>query len=507
MGKFNFKSVILAFCFMASAVCAQDHQVVIPLTDLEKTWLLEHPVIPFASDPNFAPVEYFDEKKMFSGLAAEYLAFIEKQLGVKFKSIPTNSWSESVALVRSGEAYMLSAELKTQENKQHYEFSDTYLKFPMVILARESVIRKQSFEDLSGKRLAVVTDYPDVAIIREKYPDIELVEMPDVVTGLRATAFGQADAMILYQPVASYNLEKEGIANLHVVGVADFFSDIAFAVNKEKPLLAQILSKALASMPVEEKRSILNRWVLLKADLQFDYKPLIKLYLGAGVAFLLLMGWVFQTHRQKKRLQAEVAMRLRKEEELNRVMGELQEVNQQLEIAVITDPLTGAMNRRGFYELMSTEHSRIIRYGGEIALLILDIDHFKQVNDSFGHSAGDRALRKITEVCSDVVRTIDVISRIGGEEFAVLLPNTSIENAAILAERIRESVDHVATEIDQGIKLKMTVSIGVASYEKGDTPDSLMNKADQALYFAKNNGRNQVVCHDDIKQTGSDTAA
>ncbi|MCF7982671.1 MAG: diguanylate cyclase [Pseudomonadales bacterium] len=502
--KPNLIYIVIAFTLIASGVFAQSHSPSIVLTDQEKNWLLEHPVIPVASDPLFPPVEFYDDQGIFSGISADFLSYIGKQLGVEFKAIRTSNWSDSVALVRSGAAYMLSAELKTSENERYYAFSKAYARFPNIILARENVVRKQSYEDLSGKRLAVVSDYPDMAIIKEKYPDIKIIEVKDVVTGLRATAFGQTDAMIIYQPVASYNLQKEGIANLHVVGVADFYSDTSFAVNKEYVILKSILDKALEAMPDEEKQRILNRWVLLKADLKFDYSPLIKIFLGASLIILLLAAWIFQSQHQKKRLQREIQIRRDKEEELNQVMGKLQEVNRELKTAVITDPLTGVMNRRGFYELMSAEHNRMIRYGGEIALLILDIDHFKMVNDRFGHNIGDRALRKVTEICTDIVRTIDVISRIGGEEFAILLPNTSTENATVLAERIRASVANITTKVDQGIKLKMTISIGVASYVKGDTPDSLLNKADQALYIAKNKGRNQVICHDEIQQTGTD---
>ncbi len=491
------KVLLLLLCCCGVAAKQHSHQIQ-SLTVEEKKWLKEHPVITFAPDPDFPPIEYFDTKGKFAGITADYLKYLGEWLGVQFEPLKTNSWSEAVESVEQGQALLLSAQLKTPDNQSDYFFSNSYLEYPVLIMARENVVQQQHLADLSGKKLAVVSDYPDIELIRKKYPDITLLEVENVSSALRLTAFGQADAMIVLQPVASYHLEKEGITNLHVVGLADFYTSMSFAVSRNHPMLAQILNKALNAIPAKEKQRIQNRWIISNANLSFDYGPLIYLSLLVAAVILLLGGWLYQTHYQKKRLQQEISIRQSKEKELQEVMLELQEVNQQLEVAIITDPLTGAMNRRGFYDLIESEHNRIIRYGGEITLLMLDIDFFKQINDKYGHSAGDLALRKLTEICADGARIIDVISRVGGEEFAILLPNTSVDNAVNLAERIRQKVASFRLEIDRGSILNMTVSIGVAAYGSGDTPNSLFNKADQALYYAKNNGRDQVVCFDDL---------
>lgn len=504
MLKFTTRYWLFLALLISIKVFSQDQPIPLSLTDAERAWLIDHPVITFAADPFFSPIEFYNEEGQFSGITQDYLTYIAKQINVTFKPVKTDSWAESVDLTRSGKVFMLSSELKTPENTKYYEFSKPHIIFPTVILARENVIRQQKYEDLSGKRLAVVQGYPDIDLIRESYPDIELLEVPTVVDALRMTAFGQADAMSISQPVASYYIEKEGITNLHVVGVADYVSHASFAVNKEHAVLAHILSKVLDAMPKQEMQKIFNRWVLLKTNLNFDYGPLIKISIVAGLIILLLITWIYQTQTQKRRLQREISMRQSKENELNHVMEELQKVNHQLEVAIITDPLTGVMNRRGFYELLNTELSRVMRYGGEAALLMMDIDHFKVINDTHGHRAGDSALHEFTLVCKNVVRSIDVISRIGGEEFAVLLPNTNIESAVILAERIREAVEGISIELVRGMKIRMTVSIGIASYEKNDDADTFIQKADQALYFAKNNGRNQVVCYHDLQNQHQD---
>lgn len=493
----NKASSAFALCFLLQfcvEVFALDQQHKISLTEAEKNWLKEHPVIPFAPDPFFPPIEFIEKDGKLVGISVDYLNLIGSKLGVKFKPIRAGSWSEAVDSVISGRAYMLSAQVQTEGNEQDFYFSSTYLKFPAIILARDKVVQKVQLDDLSGKRLALIKDYPDF-FIRANYPEIEIVEVNDAIEGLRMVAFGQVYAMPMLQPVASYYLAQEGIPSLRVIGVIDTWKDTSFAVNRGHPILVSILNKAIAATSQKEMEQIQSQWFSLRSSLTFDYGPLIKLSLGAGAVILLLVILIAKTSLQKRQLTKEITIKEQKDRELKQIMEELQEANRQLEISVITDPLTGAINRRGFYELMATEHSRVIRYGGKFALLMLDVDHFKKVNDTHGHSAGDKTLRKLTEVCATVVRTVDIVSRIGGEEFAVLLPNTSLDSAVLLAERIRNTVDNVSIEIEHGVMLKISVSIGVAAYERGDTPDTILKKADQALYTAKNNGRNQIICY------------
>lgn len=160
-----------------------------------------------------------------------------------------------------------------------------------------------------------------------------------------------------------------------------------------------------------------------------------------------------------------------------------------------TDVLTGIGNRRQFFELAGRELSRSIRSGSPLSLLLLDIDGFKRINDEHGHEAGDAVLKTFTATVAAVLRDTDVFGRIGGEEFAVLLPDTDNEEAQVLAERVREQVALFAVSSTQGRVLSVTVSIGIAALIPGDEADNIdamLRRADAALYEAKNAGRNQV---------------
>jgi diguanylate cyclase (GGDEF)-like protein len=159
-----------------------------------------------------------------------------------------------------------------------------------------------------------------------------------------------------------------------------------------------------------------------------------------------------------------------------------------------TDGLTDLANRRHFEEALAGEISRAERFGGTLALVLADLDDFKQVNDRYGHQAGDDVLRAFADVLRDTVRDIDLAARYGGEEFAVLLPQTDLEGAERLAERLREAMAARRLQLHPGASFSVTSSFGVASFPEAPTPAALFAAADEALYRAKSAGKNCVVC-------------
>jgi len=158
-----------------------------------------------------------------------------------------------------------------------------------------------------------------------------------------------------------------------------------------------------------------------------------------------------------------------------------------------TDPLTGIANRRRFLDLAEKECARIRRYGGPLAAVTLDIDYFKSVNDTYGHAAGDAALIAVAETCKTILRASDLLGRMGGEEFSMLLPQTDATGAIVLAERLRGALAGKRIPFAGGA-LMLTATIGVSEWRGGeDTLEILLRRADDALYDGKNAGRNRVV--------------
>ena len=171
-------------------------------------------------------------------------------------------------------------------------------------------------------------------------------------------------------------------------------------------------------------------------------------------------------------------------------------LDQSLEAAV-TDPLTGLHNRRYMTSQLDALVARAVRDGRPVATLLLDIDHFKKINDSFGHDAGDEVLREFAVRLASNVRAVDLPCRFGGEEFVVVMPETALEDAERIAERIRMHVSGAPFRIAGGREvLTVTISIGVAAtLGPGDTPELLLKRSDEALYEAKASGRNRVIAH------------
>lgn len=227
-----------------------------------------------------------------------------------------------------------------------------------------------------------------------------------------------------------------------------------------------------------------------------------------------------RSFREQQRL---IRLSDRQQEQLRQITVELQEANDRLEMqaqrlvqlngalqeeiwqkklleeelrAIATiDSLTGAYTRREILEYGENELKRSLRNGRPLSVLMLDIDHFKKINDTYGHSAGDNALRHFTEVCRETVRMTDIVGRVGGEEFVLILPETDVEAGLEAAERIRRNVAE-STFYPGGTSspVTLTVSIGLYPFAKDERLfECALSKADRALYEAKRGGRNRVV--------------
>lgn len=173
---------------------------------------------------------------------------------------------------------------------------------------------------------------------------------------------------------------------------------------------------------------------------------------------------------------------------------ERKHMESQLRHLAVTDDLTGCLNRRAFFAAAEQEMERAARYGGFVSVLMIDLDHFKQVNDRHGHATGDRALKAATAAIRANLREIDGFGRLGGEEFAAMLPETPLAGALMVAERLRQAVASTPVALDDGETLNLTVSLGVAERDADETAvDLVLARADTALYRAKAAGRNRVL--------------
>jgi diguanylate cyclase (GGDEF)-like protein len=219
----------------------------------------------------------------------------------------------------------------------------------------------------------------------------------------------------------------------------------------------------------------------------------------AGGFFILSYGVVqaFRTTRSFSTIYSQEELMARLAAAMAGTQDALQEVqrsNQRLERLAATDPLTGAGNRRQFIERVGTEIARAKRSGAPLSLLSLDLDHFKQINDSRGHAVGDEVLCEFVRKCLEAIRPYDSVARVGGEEFMVLLPGATLDTACAVGERLRSAIQGNAFEVGSRPSIYVTISMGVSELGRdGDTLDELLSIADQRLYRAKHEGRNRVI--------------
>lgn len=419
---------------------------------------------------------------------------------------------------------------------------------PYVLLTRQGA-DLQSVHDLPGKTL-MLEEHADELLTYLHYERVPRDSLKTIPHSGRVedVAAGRADALTAYTTLEPYLMRRRGVPfhifNPRSSGI-DFYGDLLFTteslINKNPNLVnafrdasirgwryaldhpeeiidliladyAPNLDRGLLEFEARETKPLIapdivdigymyeGRWRmiadgfaeagLMPADFSLkgflypsDAKLDMSLYyktLSIAGGIILVAGIVLLRFQMlNSRLKSEIGARARLEAEL-------------LELAV-TDPLTGIGNRRKFFEIGEKEFSLMRRFKDEMAVLMMDIDHFKKVNDGFGHAVGDEVLKRFAETCSRLIRDVDTFARIGGEEFALLLPKAGKEQALEVAERLRQSLSEIGLTGLDGETLTFTVSIGVATLESdGDTLGEVLARADKALYIAKGAGRNLV---------------
>ena len=210
-----------------------------------------------------------------------------------------------------------------------------------------------------------------------------------------------------------------------------------------------------------------------------------ELYMRGIVLLLFVIVTFYARHLLKKQQDISTELEHHKEN----LEDEVKQRTEELERLATTDELTQVYNRRKLYELADYEIERSIRYKQPLSLLVLDIDHFKRINDNHGHDIGDKVLVLFSKTIMNMIRQPDIFGRVGGEEFVLILPSTDLEKAISFAERIRQSIEEETfPEIGN-----ITISIGVTECIEDDKIHPLFKRADNALYDAKNSGRNKVI--------------
>ena len=224
----------------------------------------------------------------------------------------------------------------------------------------------------------------------------------------------------------------------------------------------------------------------------FDYRLFFIIFGTFSVVLFFNIYWIRKIHRLNRNLEIS-------ENNYKIIAEELKEKNSLLEASATTDVLTGLRNRLYFNQRVIDEFERYKRCHTELSLLILDIDHFKRINDIYGHTGGDEVLKNISNVLQNTLRELDVLARWGGEEFIVLLPGTGMNEAIEIAEKLRKQIESLTHENGEVV----TISIGVSTLTESETIEPWIARADKALYHAKKQGRNRCCMSSEVNMADS----
>ncbi len=433
------------------------------LTDSERAYVVARNPIRLCVDPDWAPFEVIDGSGVHKGIAADLLALVGLRTGIQWALYPTRNWEESVAASQAGRCLAMSFLNRTPDRDRWLIFTEPLLIDPNVLITREDVPFISDVAQLKNKTIAL----PKATAMHERvsrdFPNLTVLNTDSENESLGWVSDRKADMTLRSLIVAADTIKHNGWFNLKISGqIPGYENRLRVGVLRSETTLRDILDKGISTLTEQDRRDVVDRHVSMDVVLgvKTDYT------LAIGLAVVLLA------------VTATSALWMRK----------LHAVNLKLQAMAETDALTGLPNRHGLARSFDLDVERALRYGRPLSVIMIDIDHFKAINDEFGHLVGDKVLVALGALLAGAVRNVDTACRWGGEEFVVVCHETPLEQAALLAERLLERVRTHPFPIQR----PLTLSAGVAEVRAHDTSDALVARADAGLYVAKRSGRDRV---------------
>lgn len=433
----------------------------VPLNVDERTFLHTH-TIRYTSTFAWPPFNFHspDQQNKLQGIVADFWKLIEKRTAMQTIFLPSPTWGGVLDSIKSKTADVTLGTSISKDKEPYALFSKPYASFPNVIVTDKTIDFIPGLESLEGKRVAIGRGYSVIDSITEKYPKIIIIETEDTREGLKLLSSGKVDAVIDILPVVAYLMNADHLFELKISGTTEFNFDVRMMIRNDYPQLKSIIDKAIDTITIAERQKIFNRYIAVTYQERVDYTWAYAI--GFGSLFIMAIF----VYRQF-------------------VMGKY---HKKLLHMATTDPLTQLSNRIRLDEKLLESHQSYQRTQRQYAIIILDLDNFKRINDTYGHLIGDKTLIAIARILRDNIRDVDVVGRWGGEEFMIICPETDAEGAKYLARKIQEVINtyefpHINT---------LTCSFGISVSHEGDRIENVVGRADSALYRAKEEGKNRI---------------
>lgn len=460
----------------------------IRLTEEEKAFVREHPQVRLCAYPDWLPYESLDEGRSV-GIGPELLRQALAPVGIEVIDVAAPNWRDTLFALKERQCDLISAIVASPDRQPMISFTESYIDASNAIVTRDSQAYISDIRELKGKRLGVLAGGIHEELLSRYFPDIQLENYASMPAALNALSKGEVDGFIDTVAASGYGIRRSGLDNLHIAGLFPYNTPLAVGVRSDWPELRNLVQKAYDSFPEGRMNEIIRHWVQVTAEPEVSHTVLLRAALMMLLLIAVFLMFYSRLRRANRALAKEVVQRRKAEEATLRLNDELLSKNQQLETLSRTDALTGLKNRYHIENVLEDAVIHCLSRQHSLSIMLLDMDHFKSINDRFGHNIGDQALKAFAEVLKPFIYDGLLAGRWGGEEFLLILPETDLEQAFSVGQKIRQQVEST-TFPEVG---RLTVSIGVAQLRPEESAYQVINRVDRVLYQAKSSGRNCVV--------------
>jgi len=451
MGRYKYIVFVLLF------VSAYANTLV--LSSEEKT-LLNSRTFRCISTGLWAPFNLLENDELV-GIGFDYWDLIREKLNIKSGCRKAESWTQVLDEIKNKTADVTIAGQPTVEREEYVVFSKPYATYPVVIATRNDVGYIDDINLLHDKTIAVAKGYAVSSLLKKHYPTLKVKYVESLDKALTLIDEGKVYGTIEILPVLAYKLNKHGFNNLKISGGLPYKYGVTIMLRKDYEVVLPLINKAIDSIEPKERNRIIERWTTIHQNKSISKRNLYLILFLLSVMLLISALWLYSLYKK-------MAKKNQTEEELKKL--------------VYLDFLTSIYNRHMLDLTLAKEISLANRYNQPLSIIFFDIDRFKVINDTYGHKVGDTILEEMAKYVQENIRESDIFGRWGGDEFLLILPLTSEDEAKDLTFKLSSLIEEY---LFSSVDIFISCSFGTTGYNEGETRQSLVSRADERLYAAK----------------------